>query len=210
MKFTASALVLAAALGVSAHPSGHAHARYHDVRRDFVVANKPVTVTEYATAPAVAAPTVAPVAPVVPVANSVSSKAVVVPSSSSAAAPKSSASSTAGSGSGYKAFCGGASSKRATVAEIAYKGNVGTSANYGCNLMVVDSSVADKYKHTVTFKNAAKSAQECACWNKIGPDGGINGFFTGNEAISFSLSAGGSAVVAVDDNSQVRLYLARV
>ncbi|CAM1511016.1 Fc.00g085290.m01.CDS01 [Cosmosporella sp. VM-42] len=187
MKVTVSALLLTAALGVSAHPSGHAH--LHNVRRDFVVANKPVTVTEYATVPAAAAPTSAP---------AVNANAVAPSSSSSAATPKSS---KASSGT-YKAFCGGKKIKRATTDEIAYKGNVGADGNYGCNLMEVDSGVADKYKYTIAFENSQSKAQDCKCWNKIGADGGINGFFNGNEALSFTLPASGKAVVAVDDNSQ--------
>lgn len=190
MKFTSSAIILAAALGVSAHPSGHAHLHgvRHNLPRDFVVANKPVTVTQVVTAPA--APT--PVTPVVaPNANA------VAPSSS----PASKA--AASSGSGVAApFCGGKKSKRATLAEIAYKGNVGVEGNYGCNMMVVDSSVASKYDHIVTFENSGSQPQECACWNKIGPDGGINGFFTGNQAIKFTLPASGNSIVAVDSNSQ--------
>ncbi|RSM12706.1 hypothetical protein CDV31_006173 [Fusarium ambrosium] len=178
MKVSSSVVILAAALGVSAHPSGHAHQRAHG-RRDFVVANKPVTVTEYATqAPA-------------------SSQEAAAPATSSAAADSDSDSS-----SGYKEFCGGKNAKRATVEQIAYKGNTGTSDDYGCNIMAVDSSVADKYKYTTTFKNANSKAQECVCFNKIGPDGGINGFWKGNQAITFTLPGKGSKVIAFDENSQ--------
>lgn len=159
MKVSASVLLLSAALGVSAHPSGHAH--LHN-KRDFVVARKP-DVTQTA-----------------PAATSASSD----------------------DSAGYVAFCGGATSKRATTEEIAYKGNTGTSSNYGCNIMTVSSSVADKYDYTATFTNSVAKDQACVCWNKIGPDGGINGFWKGNQAISFTLPASGSQTVAFDSNTQ--------
>ncbi|KAF4472684.1 allergen asp f 4 [Fusarium albosuccineum] len=185
MKVSSSVLVLAAALGASARPSGHAHQQAHNVRRDFVVANKPVTITQYATQ--VVGATAATDVP----------DAVY-----EAATPKTSSGSSSGSGSGYKEFCGGKKSKRATAEEIAYEGNTGTEDDFGCNMMTVDSSVADKYKYTATFKNAGSEEQECVCFNKIGPDGLINGFWSGNEAIKFSVAAKGSQVVAFDENTQ--------
>lgn len=196
MKVSSSVVILAAALGVSAHPSGHAHQRAHG-RRDFVVANKPVTVTEYATQ------VVGQAAPTAPA--QVNQAAYEAPASSKeAAAPATSSAAESGSdsGAGYKEFCGGKKSKRATVEQIAYKGNTGTSDDYGCNIMAVDSSVADEYKYTATFKNAGSKAQQCVCFNKIGPDGGINGFWKGNQAITFNLAGKGSQVIAFDENSQ--------
>lgn len=194
MKVTASVLLLTAALGVSAHPSGHAH--LHNVRRDFVVANKPVTITEYATVPAAAAATSA---------SAVNVNAVVPDSSSAAPAPKSTSASSGSSSGGsktYQPFCGG-KAKRATSDQIKYVGNIGAAGDYGCNLLSVDTSIADKYEHTIAFVNAKNQDQVCKCWNKIGPDGkSINGFFTGNEALTFTLPASGKHTIAVDDNSQ--------
>ncbi|KAL6808944.1 hypothetical protein GGI42DRAFT_316810 [Trichoderma sp. SZMC 28013] len=187
MKFSTASIFIAA-LGASAHPSGHAHKRAHDsleARNDFVVANKPVE--------PVATPTPTP-SPVVP-----------TPSPSAPAAPPaaSSASSAAGVGSGpstYTPFCGG-NSKRATAEQVAYKGNVGGSGPYGCNLMPVKSNLLDQYQYTVNFKNAGDDAQ-CKCWLKIGADGLIDGFFNGHEALTFDLPAGGQQVLAVDTNTQ--------
>lgn len=163
MKFSASVLIATAALGVSAHPSGHAHLH----KKDFVVARKPdVTQTVDATA---AATTTA----------------------------------SDDSSSGYIEFCSSSSSKkRATTEEIAYTGNTGTSDDYGCNIMTVSKSIASLYNYTATFTNSVAKDQACVCWNKIGPDGGINGFWKGNEAISFTLPASGSKTVAFDSNTQ--------
>jgi hypothetical protein len=171
MKFSASVLLASAALGVTAHPSGHAHMH----KKDFVVARKPDVVTQYVTQTAAAA---------------------------AAATSTASASSDDDSSSGYVEFCSSAASKRATTEEIAYKGNTGTASNYGCNIMTVSKSVASKYDYTATFTNSVAKDQACVCFNKIGPDGGINGFWKGNEAISFTLPASGSKTVAFQANSQ--------
>lgn len=177
MKVSSSVIILGAALGVSAHPSGHAHMNAHKAR-DFVVANKPTTtVIQYVTKAAVAA----------------------TESTTAAVAAESDDEESTGT---YVDFCSGSTEKRATAEEIAYKGNTGTSDNYGCNIMTVSKSVASQYKYTATFNNAVSEEQSCVCFNKIGPDGGINGFWKGNQAISFTLPADGSEIVAFEANSQ--------
>ncbi|KAM3465170.1 hypothetical protein MY5147_009351 [Beauveria neobassiana] len=178
MKFSAT-VVLAAAMGASAHPSRHAHHNAHRsvVGREFVMAQRPAP-------PAPAATTVAP-SPSAPEVSAVSS-------SSASSSP----------GSGFKPFCGG-NKKRATLAQIAYAGNTGGSGKYGCNIMHIDSSAASSYDYTMKFVNSGGSEEACTCWNKIGPDGGINGFFKNNQAMDFKLPANGEAYVAVDGNSQI-------
>ncbi|KAH7241876.1 hypothetical protein BKA59DRAFT_216354 [Fusarium tricinctum] len=212
MKFSSSAVVLAAALGVSAHPSGHAHQRAH-AQRDFVVANKPVTITEYATQVVQAAAATAPAAvpeaavpepaapkyeaPAVPKAEATSG-----PSAASPSAGKTNKGKKHSSGSGYKPFCGGKKTKRATLEDIAATGNVGVEGDYGCNMMTIDSNVASKYDYVVTFKNSHSTEKTCVCWNKIGPLGKIDGFFKKNAALTFTVSAKGSQDVAFDEDSQ--------
>lgn len=185
MKFSTTTVLLTAALGVSAHPSGHAHRHAHrsmEARGEFVIAKKPAP-------PAVPTPAPAP-APAPPAA-----KAKV-----EVEAPKSK--DTSSGDDDYVPFCEG-NTKRATLAEIAYKGNIGVQGNYGCNMMLVKPNVADKYKYLTTFTNRSDKEQECMCWNKIGPDGvGINGFFIGNQALTFKLPGGGKQSVAFDANSQ--------
>lgn len=68
--------------------------------------------------------------------------------------------------------------------------------------MMVDEGVADKYDYTASFENVSGEDQECACWLKIGPDGGINGFFMNNQALDFSLPKGATKVLAMDENTQ--------
>jgi hypothetical protein len=181
MKVSTTTFALAAALGVAAHPSGFAHKNMHrhiEKRLDFVMNTKPQ----------------APAADV--------NKAAVLPSPTTTSAPPAAVTSSPPStspGSGKKPFCGG-NSKRASAADIAFKGNVGTAGNYGCNLMVVDNAAA--YDYTTTFENKSGKDQKCVVWLKIGPDNGINGFFNGNQALSFDLPAGGQKVLAAEANSQ--------
>lgn len=186
MKVSAAAtLLLAVALGASAHPSGHVHMhRSMDKRGKFVMANKPE-------------PPAAPAAP----APATSEAPKETKPSEPAPEPKKDSSSA----SAVKPFCNGNTkrvTKRATLAEITYAGNVGVEGDYGCNLMVVNNEVADKYKYTTTFTNESDEDQKCVCFLKIGPKGEVNGFFNGNEALDFDLPAKGKKVVAADENSQ--------
>ncbi|KAF5698168.1 Allergen Asp f 4 [Fusarium mundagurra] len=207
MKVSSSVVILAAALGVSAHPSGHAHQRAH-AKRDFVVANKPVTVVEYATQ--VVTAEAAPATAVAEAPASPKVDADTVPkASTSAPAPAASAPAknkgkkhNSSSGSGYKAFCGGKKAKRATLEDIAAVGNTGVPGDFGCNMMTVDEDVADKYDYTVTFNNDHDHEKVCSCWNKIGPEGKIDGFFAQNVALEFTVSASSSQVVAFQSDSQ--------
>jgi len=193
MKFSTTSILLGAALGVSAHPGSHAHKYAHrsvEGRSEYVIAKKPVAVSSSVAAPA------APIPP-----------AAFIPAPSESSATSSavlSQPSNQGSGAGtFVEFCAGQSqAKRATAEEIAYKGNVGTPDSYGCNLMLVEQAIADKYQYTITFQNKGGKTQICNCWNKIGPDGDVNGFFFGNQALSFNLTVGATQVLAVDTNSQ--------
>lgn len=156
--------------------------------------------------------------------TSTSSPAAAATTSSSAAAADTttaSAATTTGSSSGasgsglatYEAFatCAAAkrsvkhanrqNKKRATAAEIAYTGNTGCDG-YGSNIKMVESSIVSQYTYAVKAVNSGSSTMQCKVWNKIGPDGGINGFFSGNEALTFSLAAGSSQDLVFDTNSQ--------
>jgi hypothetical protein len=213
MKFSASALLLASALGASAHPSGH-HGHLHrsvDKRGHFFAAVKPEPTTTAAPAPV----TTSSVAPPPPAPTSTSS-AAPAPAASSAASSQleNNSESTSSSSGSAPAFCGGNYkratiadvqpdiSKRASLEDIAYAGNLGATGNYGCNLMEVEAKYAESYKYLTTFENDSDKDQECVCFLKIGPEGGINGFFNGNQAVDFSVPAGGKSYIAADENTQ--------
>ncbi|KAJ6780980.1 hypothetical protein PWT90_05405 [Aphanocladium album] len=201
MKFSA-AVILAAAIGASAYPGHHSHRHAHRSAvqgREFVMAKKPAppapTTTSTPPPPATSTATPTPSSAPPPVANA----AVAVDTSSSSSSAKASSSPAAG---GFKPFCSG-KGKRATLAQIAYAGNVGTKENYGCNIQEISANSVSSYDYTMTFNNKLGSAQDCTCWNKIAADGTISGFFLQNVAMKFSLPANGKAYVAVDGNSQI-------
>lgn len=190
MKFSATTVLLAAALGVSAHPSGHAHQRAHaarslEERQDFVMAQRPETSTTSTST--------------TPTPTQTQPTATAAPTSGSG-------SGSGGSGKGvsvYTEFCSDDSKrKRAELADIMYAGNVGSDGSYGCNLMLAQSSVAKEYKYKIELENVSGSEQECVCFLKIGPTGGVNGFFNGNEALKFTIPAGETQWVVADDNTQ--------
>lgn len=178
-------LVLAGALGAVAHPSGHSHLHrsVHEKREPAfykAVHSKlapPTAVTT--TVPIAKAPAAATVASATPA-------AVTTAASTSSAA--------------FVPFCGGAKSKRATLADIASTGNVGVAGNWGCNIMAVDHSIASKYDYTSVYTNVADVPYQVACGNKIGPTGLIDGFW--HSALTFTLAPGEAKTVAIDANSQ--------
>ncbi|PHH80033.1 hypothetical protein CDD82_2017 [Ophiocordyceps australis] len=150
---------------------------------------------------------VVPPSPSVPAAPA-TSIAVPAPAPNSGSKSGSSSDSSSSSGSGgvgasmYQPFCGGKPHKRATIEQIAYKGNVG-SAEYGCNMKLVQSQIADKYDYTLRFHNAGDQNQKCICWNKYGPTNQIDGFFSSNnKALKFDLAPGAEQYLAVDSDSQ--------
>lgn len=198
MKFSASTVLLAAALGVSAHPHGAVHNHVHrdtnlEVRDQFVKNVKPTsTVFQTVTVPAVNA-LAAP--------SSSSSAAVAIAaktSSSAAATTTASSGNIGGSGSGgwTDDFCTG-TSKRGSVADNAYSGNTG-STTYGCNLKFVEESAAKNYQYITVLENAASEKQVCACFLKAGPDGNpFGGFWKGKQALDFELAPGAKKYLAV-------------
>jgi hypothetical protein len=100
----------------------------------------------------------------------------------------------------YEPFCGGAKSKRVELFDVFYKGNTGA-GKYGCNIKLIQASAKDSYKYTSRFLGGGSDCK-CKIWMKIGPDGGVNGFFNGNEVTSFDLKAGKEQWVAYEENTQ--------
>ena len=101
----------------------------------------------------------------------------------------------------YEPFCNGASkAKRVELFDVHYKGNTGN-GKYGCNIKLIQASAKDSYKYTSRFLGGNNNCK-CKIWMKIGPDGGVNGFFNGNEVTSFDLKAGKEQWVAYDENTQ--------
>lgn len=135
--------------------------------------------------------------------SSVVSVAAAKATTTSAAAAAASSSSSSGSSSSsslktYQPFCS-KSTKRATEAEIAYKGNTGI--NWGCNFQLVDSSIISSYKYLIKVTGQNTVPWTFWCWNKIGPTGLIDGWYN-HKAVEFTLAPGGVQYIALDSNSQ--------
>ncbi|KAK4193182.1 hypothetical protein QBC35DRAFT_446326 [Podospora australis] len=198
-------LLLAGALGATAHPSGHAHLHRHARREGEVTFLKAVHNPAPPPEPTVQAQPEPEPKP------SVAAAPEPKPTPSAAPAVKSEPEQDSDSGSGsdaYVPFCTESKNKvkRVTYEQIKYTGNLGT-AN-GCpwnsNLMVVPNSVADKYKYIQKYKNVAKEPYQVVCGNKMGADGENTGSFkvAGQNQLVFTLQPGETKTVAADKNTQ--------
>ena len=102
----------------------------------------------------------------------------------------------------FQNFCSGQQvAKRGTLAEIRYAGNTGLENNYGCNLMLVDDSIAHQYRYTINMTNSASTSQSCVCWLKVGPSGKVNGFTKGNQVLDFTLPLRGHRILATAEDT---------
>ncbi|KAF3386636.1 Allergen Asp f 4 [Penicillium rolfsii] len=81
-----------------------------------------------------------------------------------------------------------------------YIGNVGLP--WGSNIIEVEESVANQYKHVIRFEGSDPEPWSVVFWNTYGPDNKMTGFWAPNKALSFTLDKGEVKYVAIDDNSQ--------
>lgn len=96
-------------------------------------------------------------------------------------------------------FCSG-KKKRATTYDIAYAGNLGAEGDWGCNIMEVDCGITDLYDYYAEFSAAGGDTYSCSAFNKIGPEGKIDGFW--HSALDFQVKKGGKVCIAFDKDSQ--------
>ncbi|KKK14303.1 hypothetical protein ARAM_000793 [Aspergillus rambellii] len=82
---------------------------------------------------------------------------------------------------------------------IEYTGNVGSP--WGSNIIEVTADNAYEYKYVVQFTGSNTNDWFVSFWNKIGPDGKMDGWY-GHSALNFTLAAGETKYVAFDENSQ--------
>ncbi|KAK4231093.1 hypothetical protein QBC38DRAFT_355418 [Podospora fimiseda] len=187
-------LLVAGAIGASAHPSAHGHLhRAVHAKREGPVFLKPVRPHVPAPKPteAVVEPTPTPVA------------SVPEPK------PKPSAPSTDAGSDSYIPFCsdtGSKKAKRVTLEQILYTGNLGM--DNGCpwnsNLMLVPASIHQKYKYVQEYHNVANEPYQVMCSNKMGADRKNTGSFkiAGQNPLIFTLQPGEKAYVAAQHNTQ--------
>ncbi|KAJ5805530.1 Allergen [Penicillium pulvis] len=153
---------------------------------------------------------VAPTTTVQP--TTTSTPAAVEPTTSAAASTSSSSSSSSGSSSGTwyetpsdgsysrSGFGGSTASKSTGSLDWDYVGNVGSP--WGSNIIQVAESEASQYKHVIRFEGSNSDDWSVVFWNTYGPSGKMDGFWSPNKALEFTLAPGEVAYVAIDDNSQ--------
>ncbi|KAI9733605.1 MAG: hypothetical protein M1834_003207 [Cirrosporium novae-zelandiae] len=204
MQLKNSLLVLTALGASTAVARSHKHRHHHEERAvgDMVTAtiNGEVVswVNSYSgevTAAAVVEDVAASV--VSSVVSEVTSAAASIVSDATA----SSGSSTTGSSSGSYCTDGfGSRTSSTTTSDVdTYVGNVGDP--WGSNIITVTAAKASSYKYTVRFTGSNSEDWFVSIWNKIGPDGLMDGWY-GHSAVNFTLSAGETVWVAFDENSQ--------
>src|SRR2546430_1594844 len=79
-------------------------------------------------------------------------------------------------------------SKRSGSRDWDYIGNIGSP--WGSNIIRVEEDVASEYKHVIRFENDNAKAWTVVMWNSYGPSGGLNGFWSPNSALSFTVEPG--------------------
>ncbi|KAJ5888388.1 hypothetical protein N7495_008429 [Penicillium taxi] len=82
---------------------------------------------------------------------------------------------------------------------IDWKGNTGTP--WGSNVIEVEESAASGYRNVFRFEGSSSADWTVIFWNKVGPLGGLNGFFSPNKALTINVPANGVKYVAIDDQS---------
>lgn len=97
-------------------------------------------------------------------------------------------------------FGGSTAAKRIGSLDWDFIGNLGSP--WGSNMIQVEESAASGYKHVMRFENDNAKAWTVLMWNSYGPSGGLNGFWSPNKALSFTVEPNQSIFVAIDDNSQ--------
>ncbi|EDN07586.1 allergen Asp f 4 [Histoplasma capsulatum] len=80
-----------------------------------------------------------------------------------------------------------------------YSGNVGNP--WGSNIIEIPEKDASKYKYVVKVKGQNSEPWLVVFWNKMGPDGKLDGHY-GHSALRFTLNPGDIKYVALDENSQ--------
>ncbi|CAG8312878.1 unnamed protein product [Penicillium salamii] len=83
--------------------------------------------------------------------------------------------------------------------EIHYHGNTGKP--WGSNIIMIDNFEAHRFKYVVKFSGSNDKPWTVVVWNKIGPDGKLDGWY-GHSAVTFTLPPGETRYVAFDEDSE--------
>lgn len=82
---------------------------------------------------------------------------------------------------------------------VTYGGNTGNP--WGSNIIEISEESAPMYKNVAQFKGQNSDTWTVVFWNKIGPDGKMDGWY-GNNALTLTMNPGDTKYVAFQDDSQ--------
>ncbi|KAJ5684513.1 uncharacterized protein N7477_000858 [Penicillium maclennaniae] len=82
---------------------------------------------------------------------------------------------------------------------IHYKGNVGKP--WGSNILSVSPEAAHNYKYVVQFNGPQSQPWTVVIWNKVGPDGKLDGWY-GHSALTFVIAPGETHYVVFDEDAE--------
>ncbi|KAJ5919822.1 hypothetical protein N7454_009657 [Penicillium verhagenii] len=82
---------------------------------------------------------------------------------------------------------------------ITYQGNIGIP--WGSNIIAVSPTEAHRYNYVAQFSGANTEPWTVTIWNKVGPDGKMDGWY-GHSALTFVLAPGETKYVAFDEDSE--------
>lgn len=83
--------------------------------------------------------------------------------------------------------------------KIQYRGNVGVP--WGSNIISVSPTESHRYKYVVQFTGSNTEPWMVVIWNKVGPDGKMDGWYS-HTALRFILAPGEMRYVAFDEDSE--------
>ncbi|KAJ5933440.1 hypothetical protein N7454_005769 [Penicillium verhagenii] len=133
--------------------------------------------------------------------SAVATSAVATTASSSSSSSSGTWSDTPSDGTYSRSGFGDSTASKSTGSlDWDYVGNVGSP--WGSNIIQVAESSASQYKHVLRFEGSNTDDWTVVFWNTYGPNGEMDGFWSPNKALEFTLAPGEIAYVAIDDNSQ--------
>jgi len=105
--------------------------------------------------------------------------------------------STSNGGDQYSTGFGGRTTS--TGSGITKNGNCGVP--YGSNIILIDNNDANKYDYTIQINGCPNTKYTVGFWNKMGPDGKMDGWY-GHATLIFAVNPGETKTVAIDEDTQ--------
>ncbi|CRG88081.1 hypothetical protein PISL3812_05108 [Talaromyces islandicus] len=204
MQIKNSLLLLTAftAGGAVARVHGHERRHQHPARAVGDVVHAVIDGQEVSWVNTYAGPTQAPAAPAKEGAGVVQNNVAAAPSVTASSTAIASTTTTTGPTSTSTAFPTGFGGQTEPVGSgDTYCGNIGVP--YGSNIIQITKDDLSSYDYTITLDGSAITEDyQVVFWNKCGSDKTLTGFYSSTFPVTLTVSAGSSAYVAVDTDTQ--------